>query len=395
MHSLGKPVWTPRDYGNLADEGYEKNVIAYRSVTEVARGIASVPWQLFSQGRDKREQITDESHPLLKLLRRPNPLMGAGEFMEAAASFLLIAGNSYLERVPDNGNPTELYPLRPDRMKVVAGETGLPSAFEMKVRGATTRWDANVVTGDSAILHLKTFHPRNDWYGLSPLEAAARSVDQRNTADDWNVALMQNSARPSGALTYEPKEGPPNLSDTQYTRLKEQLDGAYTGSKAGRPMLLDGGLSWQQMSFSPTDMDWLNAKNTSSRDIALAFGVPPLLIGIPGDNTFANYKEARLALWEETIIPWLRHIRDEFNYWLAPLFGEGLMLDFDLNEIPALSVRRESVWTNAQSATFLTINEKAPAGGHGRCRRRRCDHGAVNAIAAGLHAGQGRSRRRR
>ena len=362
LEAVGRPVWTPRRYDALAAEGYQKNVVAYRAINEVARGVASVPWRLYS-GPGRREL---SQHPLLRLVRRPNPAMGQSEFFAAVTGFFLIAGNSYVEAV---GAPTprELWPLRPDRMSVVPGRAGLPEAYEYRVGGVHKRWRADPVSGAAPILHLRAFHPLNDWYGLSPIEAAATAIDQRNEADRWNMGLLQNGARPSGAFVVRPdRDGQAHLSDEQFARAKEQLDQLYQGPRnAGRPLLLEGGVDWKELSLSPKDMDFLNAKHTSARDIASAFGVPPMLLGIPGDNTYSNYREARLALWEETIIPLLRHIRDDLNGWLTPMFEAGLELDLDLDEVPALILRRERKWAMLQAAEFLNLNEKRAAVGYG------------------------------
>ncbi|WP_458694298.1 phage portal protein [Wolbachia endosymbiont (group A) of Andrena hattorfiana] len=137
----------------------------------------------------------------------------------------------------------------------------------------------------------------NDWYGLSPIEAAAYSIDQYNQAGAWNQAMLQNGARPSGAIVVKSaKDGSGgSLSQEQYQRLKEQINDHYSGSvNAGRPILLEGGLEWKEMSLSPRDMDFIESKHSSARDIALAFGVPPQLLGIPGDNTYSKLVEARL-----------------------------------------------------------------------------------------------------
>jgi phage portal protein BeeE len=75
------------------------------------------------------------------------------------------------------------------------------------------------------------------------MEAGAYAIDQHNEASKWNQALMQNGARPSGALVVQMnKDGDANLSEEQFERLKSQLDEQYSGhSNAGRPMLLEGG----------------------------------------------------------------------------------------------------------------------------------------------------------
>lgn len=368
----GRAVWTPRRFDAFAEEGYRKNVIAFRAINEVSRATAAVPWRLFrqstgrgkGQGGDQRQAVG--RHALLDLLARPNPMMARAEFIEAVTGYLLIAGNSFIEAAFGGNEPRELWPLRPDRMKVIAGKTGLPQGFVFTLAGAERRWEADPVSGKSPILHLRSFNPLDDFYGLSPVEPAAAAIDQRNESDKWNMALLQNGARPSGALVYEPRSGAPaNLSDEQFARLKQEIGEQYGGARnAGRPMLLDGGLSWREMSLSPKDLDFLEARNAASRDIALAFGVPPQLLGIPGDNTYSNYREARLALWEETVIPLLYHLRDELNGWLAPFFGEDLELDIDLDGIPALTLRREKVWARLRGADFLTVNEKRQAAGY-------------------------------
>ncbi len=365
LHSVGRAAWTPRDYAKLAEEGYRRNVIGFAAVNKVAVAAASVPWKVFETGGDTRRELPD--HDLAKLLRKPNPLMGQGEFIQNLVGYYLLAGNEYIDAVgPDNGPPLELWPLRPDRMKLVVGGTGLPSGFVYTVGGRKKTWDADPISGASPILHLKTFNPLHDFYGMSPIEAAAFAIDIRNEQDRHNKALLQNDARPSGALVYQPhKDAATNvLSPEQFDRLKSELDEQVSGaSNTGRPLLLDGGLTWQQMGFKPKDMDFLNAKHSTSRDIALTFGVPPQLLGIPGDSTYSNYQEARLALWEETVIPLIRALASEFNHWLVPMFGDDLVLELDMEQVPALTLRRQSRMEAFNGADFLTVNEKRRATG--------------------------------
>jgi HK97 family phage portal protein len=361
--SAGKPRWTPRRYESVADEGFRKNVIAYRCVMMLATSASAVPWLLYD---DEGAEI--DRHPLLELLRHPNPLQDGIAFLENIYANLQISGNAYIEAVqPRDGHlPVELYALRPDRMKVVPGPAGLPQAYEYNVNGQLTRWSADPITGASAILHIKLFHPLEDWYGLSPLEAALVSVDQHNAAGSWNQALLNQGARPSGALVFAPKDGSPaTLSDEQMQRLREEMDQFNQGkANAGRPLILEGGLEWREMSLSPKDMDWLAGRDVAARDIALAFGVPAQLIGIPGAQTYANLAEARLALYEETVLPLVSRVIAAFDHWLTPLFDERLSLDFDLDEISALTVRRDTQWDKLQRADFLTVNEKRAALGY-------------------------------
>jgi HK97 family phage portal protein len=361
LHHVGQPVWTPRRYDQLAEEGYRKNVIAFRCVAMTARAAAQVPWLLFRGGQALAE------HPLLALLERPNPTQGGAALFEALYAFFLIAGNSFLEEVgPDDGAPRELWVLRPDRTKVIPGDEGLPVGYLYDVAGRQRRFETDPVTGRAPVLHLKAFHPLNDWYGMSAIEAAAFAIDQHNAAGAWNKALLDNGARPSGALVYAPKEGPGNLSESQFERLQSQIEERFARpANACKPLLLDGGLDWREMSLSPKDMDWIAGKDVSAREIAQAYGVPPQLVGIPDSQTFNNVREARLAFYDDAVLPLLDQAQDALNGWLAPRFGEGLRLAFDEDAIEALTLRRERKWAAVRDADFLTLNEKRAELGFG------------------------------
>lgn len=356
--ATGAPRWTSRDMARLAEEGYRKNVIAHRSIRLIAECAAGVPWRLYEG------DVALDRHPLLDLLSRPNPTSGRAELMEQLYAFLNIAGDAYLEVVNGpEGLPGELYVLRPDRMRVLPGTGGWPRAYRYSVAGRAHDFAVDPVTGESDILHVRTFNPLDDYYGLSPLEAAAYGIDIHNAAGGWNKALFDNAARPSGALVYEPKDGG-TMSDDQFTRLKDELSHTYEGAEnAGRPLLLEGGLKWQSMSFSPQDMDFINAKHVSAREIAIAFGVPPMLLSIPGDNTFSNYREANRALWRLTLLPMIEKMTSALNRWLAPRYGPDLRLAHDRDAITALSIERTQEWERVEAASFLTPNEKRQAVG--------------------------------
>jgi len=361
----GQPVWTPRDYMQFTQEAYAKNVIAYRAINMVASAAASVPYILYHKNRaGRREMMT---HPVLNLLRRPNPTQSIGDFLQALYHYKMISGNAFVQAVfPTGEPPKELYLLRPDRVTVIAGKNAIPSAYRYSVDEKQTDYPVDRITGRSRILHLKNFHPANDWYGMSPIEAASYSIDQHNQSSSWNQSLMQNGARPSGALVVRSEQGGGVLSEDQYNRMKLQIDEQFAGpANTGRPLLLEGGLEWKEMSLSPKDMDFIAGKNASARDIALAFGVPPQLLGIPGDSTYNNLQEARISLWEQTILPLVSNTADALNHWLLPLFGEGLELVPNTDDILPLAIRNQAIWDRVEKASFLTDDEKRAAVGYG------------------------------
>jgi HK97 family phage portal protein len=240
-------------------------------------------------------------------------------------------------------------------MKAVASANGWAEAYEYSVNGQSVRLPRE------AVLQLKLFNPLNDHYGMSPLEAAQRAIDTHNAASAWNKAMLDNSARPSGALVYAGGEG--QLTAEQFERLKTELEASYQGSaNAGRPMVLEGGLDWKQMGYSPKDMEFISAKDGAAREIALAFGVPPMLLGIPGDNTFSNYMEANRSFWRQTVLPMASRVAEAMTGFLG---GGRYRLAHDLDQVEALSSDREALWSRVGKAEFLTADEKRAAVGYG------------------------------
>jgi HK97 family phage portal protein len=358
FESGGRARWTPRDYAALTREGFLKNAIVHRAVRLVAEAAASVPLLIY-QGAAVSDQ-----HALLSLLARPNPRQDGANLMEAVYAHLLLAGNAYIEAVTLADAVRELYVLRPDRMRVVPGADGWPEAYDYTVGGRTVRFDQAALPVPP-ILQLTFFNPLDDHYGLAPLEAAAVAVDTHNAAARWNKSLLDNAARPCGALVYS---GPDNalLSDNQFERLKSQLEDTYQGAvNAGRPLLLEGGLDWKPLSLSPKDMDFLEAKHAAAREIALAFGVPPMLLGIPGDNTFSNYQEANRVFWRQTVMPLVCRVNGAITQWLTPVFGGDIALRPDPDRIDALAADRSALWERVTKAPFLTLNEQREAVGYG------------------------------
>ncbi|MBN9436246.1 phage portal protein [Bosea sp. (in: a-proteobacteria)] len=359
LHEAGRPVWTPRDYGALSREGYQRNPVVHRCVRLIAEAAAQTQLIAKVGGREQAE------HPALALIERPNPRQGGIAFRETLYGHLVVAGNAYVEAVSIGREPRELHALRPDRMRVVPGRDGWAEAYDYSVGARTIRFRQDEGSLPP-ILHLTQFHPVDDHYGLSPIEAAACSLDVHNAAGSWHKALLDNAARPSGALVYDGPEGG-TLTEAQFERLKQELEEGFQGARnAGRPLLLEGGLDWKPLSLSPAELDFVAAKGAAAREIALAFGVPPLLLGLPGDNTHANFAEANRAFWRQTLIPLVRRTAQSLAQWLGPAFGDDLSLEPDLDAVEALAEERESLWRRVSAAEFLSTDEKREAVGYGR-----------------------------
>lgn len=278
--------------------------------------------------------------------------------VETLAAHILLHGNGYVQIAHGaDGQPAQLYALRPDRVSIEPDAQGWPMAYLYRAGERTLRYASEDAAGRTAIIHLKALHPADDHYGLGCLGAAAGAVAIHNAATVWNKALLDNAARPSGALIYDPGDGAV-LSSDQYDRLKAELAQAFQGAdNAGRPMLLEGGLQWQSLSLSPADMNFVELKAAAARDIALALGVPPVLVGLPGDGTYSNHQEANKALWRSTVLPLADKILGALAQGLAT-FVPGLTLAADLDQVPALAQDRMALWDRVTAADFLTAQEK-------------------------------------
>ena len=289
---------------------------------------------------------------------RAVPLIQADGLLENIAANLLLHGNAYVQLIADDRDaPAELCLLRPERVSVVADERGWPIAYLYRAGVQTTRYARLDGLGRRQIAHIKALNPRDDHYGMGCLGAAIPGATVHNRASVWNKGLLDNGARPSGALTYDPDDGSV-LSAEQLRTLKDELAEQFSGAgNAGRPMLLDGGLKWQAMSLTPADMDFMSLKEGAARDVALAFGVPPVLVGLPGDATYANAREAGRALYRQTILPLATRVLGALEAMLADWLGP-LKLAVDTDQISELAEDRASLWQQVGAASFLSDDEK-------------------------------------
>lgn len=362
----GGAIWSNKNYETFSKEAYLKNVISFRCIDMIAKSVSSTPWDIFNKdSKGRRKKI--EGHPLRQVFKRPNPFESFNQIALKAVAFYCIAGNSYIEKVVpvstrtdtgSQGTPKELYVLRPDRINLIQDEgSGLISGYKYTgTNGKSATFKRDLVTGACDILHLRGFNPLDDFYGGSTSESSGYEIDTYNEMTNWNKSLLQNMARPGMIFQVTG-----NLTDTQFESLEKQLNENYSGSnKTGKNLILESekGTTAVPYGWSPKELDYVEGGRELARRICLAYGVPPMLLGIPGDNTYSNYQEARLAFWEETIFFYLQLLGGELNNWLFGASEENVFLEPILDDVPALAPRRDALWQRANTATFITTNEK-------------------------------------
>ena len=344
--------WEAVNAPRLYDAGFQQNPISYRCIRLVSETAASVPVKLGCE-------LCEADHQRIsQLLARPEAGVTGQALLEAVFGDLQVSGNAFLELVQSSDDG--IAGLR--RVPVAAVEA-LKDGSGFAIRTASGRRVIRAdASGWSPLLHLRALDPSSRTLAMAPLQAASRAVEIHNAGSSWAKALIDNAARPSGALIYG-QDGS-HLTPDQFSCLKDQLEDAHMGAKhAGRPMLLEGGLDWKPMSLTPTDMDFIEARREAAREIALAFGVPPMLLGIPGDNTYANYREANLAFWRLTILPLVQKTSRALEDWFSGVTRDAVVLKADLDAVPALGLEREALWNRLAAADFLSMDEKREIAG--------------------------------
>ena len=356
------PLWSERGYKTFAS-AYVKNVIVNRAVGMVSQSCASVG-NFVSKKNKAGEYKKVENHAVSRLLSQPSKNINGVQFLNNLVSNLLIAGNAYIYCLKNEaGDVVSLELIRPDRIAIIEDTFDDSHGYRYTIDGCVYDFFTDEELGACDILHIKLFNPLDDFYGLSKLESSHFSIEQHNECIKWNKSLLQNGARPSGAIVVNGNGALGNvLTSEQFDRLKTQIQEQITNANnAGKVMVLEGGLSWQDMSVSPRDMDFISTKDSAARDIALSVGVPPQMLGIKGDNTYNNMQEARLAFWEETVLPLLNNIYNDISVWLSRHTQEDIKISYDVDSVLALTEKRSTIWKNINNNSFLTDEEKRNA----------------------------------
>ena len=349
--------WTPNDYENFARETYLKNVIAYRCIDELSTSIASIPWGEFEETKSgKKKQITDSM--MAETIKRPNPEESWSFWLMKLSAFLIMSGNVFPRRIspmtgPNKGIPSELWILRPDRMKILKSN-GFLAGYEYSVDSKKQIWYIDPITRQCDVLQLKSFNPIDDWWGASVTEPIAREIDTSNEMTEWNKKILENEGRPGMIITVNG-----TLDDKAFDRLEKQIRAKSGSSGAGDSLILESesGIEVKPYGWTPMDLDYIEGGRELARKICNGYKVPPQLIGIPGDNKYANYQEARLHFYENSVSWYSNYIRGELNNWLYEK-GSKRSLNYNMEDIPALAPKRDKLWDRANKSNFLTINEK-------------------------------------
>lgn len=316
-------------------------------VDRIGQAMAAADWQLFTEQRNGEREEIDE-HPLLELLDMVNPWMTRYELFERYAQHLELTGEAYWHLVPNGRSaPMEIWPLRPDRVSPIVGNDGMLQGWRYKVGSF---FEATIPPED-IISHMVP-DPLDPFGGSSPVEAILSDLESEREASNWNRNFFRNSAIPAGIIALEEDVGDPQF-EAFVSRWREEHQGV---GNVGRIGILDMKAKWLQTGLSQKDMDFGNLREVNRITILGAFGFPSHALGIAQDVNRANAEAAEVMFSRWIVEPRLRRLKQKMNERLAPLFGEGLGLDFE-DVVPANRELDLKAAVDAFNAKILTRNE--------------------------------------
>lgn len=354
------PQWQDWNVKRAVKEGFKAHYAVHAVTTKLADCVKQPPWVLKRKTVDGSDII--DKHELVDLIRQPNPEEEWSTLVEGVDIFKSIAGNAY-QLISQEGG-VHIWPLRPDRIQIKPDERGHIGAYEYDIgSGKKKRYEIEEV------IHHRFFNPSDDFYGLSPLQAAARIVDTSNATIDWNKVAMDNRTRPD--MIFWPDD---ELKKEQYDLFRKQLTNQAQGKKsAKKTLIMPYKGKMQVMGFSAAEMDFLKSFSTYEDAVCWVFGVHPEALG-KSDTTFNNKEWATIAMWEGPVESRLRSMRAVYNHKFNLLFGTNwppavgdLYLDFDMAGTPAITSRRKEkskeakTWF-AQGVPFDQVNERLNLG---------------------------------
>ena len=344
------PVFQDWSLEKAIKEGLKQSVWVYRCCRIIASNAAAVKW-VVKERKSNGDWEVQHGHPIEILLKKPNNRMSGNNLFERLTYHLHLGGNGIWHKVIFNGMPVELWPISPDRIRPIPDEkTGIKHWDYQPYAGRQILVDPDKIT------HFMLVDPSNIFWGLSPLQAGANVVDTDLASVKWQKISLGNRCVTDGVFSFKHP-----LRKDQWLEAKKQVEEQKQGPENARQIwVLGADAEWKQTSLTPVEMDLIESRNMGMYEIHAIFGVDPLITGAPDRSGRANKKEAKRALWEDTIIPYLDDVKEGLNLDITPYWDPesikmgaepNLIIDYDLSGIAAL---RELIFDRAKTAMMFS-----------------------------------------
>jgi HK97 family phage portal protein len=288
-------------------QAYQQSPWVFVAVNRIAEAAALVPLRIYDTHDANRIEISQ--HPLTALLNNPNPYLSRFELIEQTLGLLELTGSAYwFLNAGRDGLPAEIWPLRPDRMTIVPDEHDYIRGYLYEIDGQ------RVPLLPVEVVHFRRWHPSNDLYGFSALEAARLALLSDRAMAEWNRNTFgQDNGVPAGIVSVKDP-----MSDADFERLKREWRTSYGGTQRRTAFLRGGAVQWQSIGLSHTDLDFLQGRKAHRDEILNIFGIP---VGLVSENaTEANAKVAERLFVERTLYPKLVRLAQKITQDLLPFW---------------------------------------------------------------------------
>lgn len=307
--------------------------LLYAIVTKLAANVSQVDWKLYRkrtdrrrvysyEGMDERQEVMD--HLALRVWNKPNPFMTRQEFVEIVQQHFELTGEEWwmAGRDPRVTFPTELWPLRPDRMDVVPHPEDFLSGYTYRTAGGVL-----VPLQVNEVIQVRRPHPKDIYRGISPVGSVASDLDSTQAASRWNRNFFHNSAQPGGVLAVKRR-----LNEKEWKQLLIRWNEQHKGvANAHRTAVIDEDAEWKDRTISQRDMQFVELRGMSNEEIRQAYTFPKPMLGTVEDVNRANAEAAEVVYSRWLLIDRLERIKQALNNDFLPMFGtagEGVEFDY-------------------------------------------------------------------
>lgn len=351
---MGSPVYSAVKFENMVKSGFRKNELIFACVGVTAKTASQVALKFQNRGGDE----LGEEHPLVTLMKRPNPRMDEYDFWSAVHIFQALGGRAIFEKQRSAaGAVVGLWPLRPDYIEPIPGPNNTFKAYKFTVPG-----NVSVFLDPEDIVDFKLFDPIDQFNAYPPAAVAARVGDIDNSQTDYIKLFFDEGGMPPGVISVP---GAVNERRDDAGRLRRQWAARYGGfaNWTKGPAVLEKGAEYNKIGFDFREMGMDYIDRRSEVKICQVFDVPPIIVGTWAGlerSTMANYQETRKHWWEDVLIPKYKSQRDVISTQLVKDFDANIKPVWDFSGVPALTEDQDKIWTRANSAMtagYVTVNE--------------------------------------
>ncbi len=322
---------------------YSEELYIYGCVYLISNTIASIPLQIYKDDT-KKDKI--DKHDFYKLLKKPNFKDSEYDVKENVSANLELTGNAFLlldGKEKSSNIPTSIFPLISSSVVI---EKNTSATRISSIKDFITGYKyGNISYTVEDILHERKFNPTDEYYGLSPLQAAGLTIDVVQESKRRNYNIFKNGV--GGTDSFETDQ-PYNA--VVYNRLKADVNEKYQKTEnAHVPHILFNGLKYKNSGIALRDLEYVTGLKLSREELCgFIYQVPIILLGVLENSSYNNISEATKIFYNICIKPRLAKNREIYQK-LLDLWGDEYYIDFDLSNIDALKEDLTDKIKNAQA----------------------------------------------